>query len=59
MTSSQYEQDLHSSIASLSPPLSLKSGTLELLNRVFDPTTFEIIPTPEPTLFDIQPCSST
>ena len=59
MTSSQYDEELLSSIASPSPPLSLKSGTLALPNLVSDPTTSELIPTPEPELSDIQPCSAT
>ena len=57
MTSSTHQEFL-SSIASLSPPLSLKSGTLELPNNS-DLISLEIIPTPEQTLSDTQPSSST
>ena len=42
----------------MSPPLSLKAGTLELLYKS-DFIHLEIIPTPEPTLPDTQPLSST
>ena len=57
MTSSTHEK-LFSSIAFLSPPLSLSSGTLELPSNS-DLINLEIIPTPEPTLPTIQPSSST
>ena len=43
------DEELLSSIASLSPPLYLKSGNLVLLN-VSDPLPLDINPTPEPTL---------
>ena len=58
MTKSHCDEELISSIASLSSPLSFKFGTLELphtsilINR-------EIISTLEPTLPDIQSFSST
>ena len=56
MTPSTHEEELLSSIASLSPPFSLKSGTFELPHNsaLNNP---EIIPTSEPTL--TPPSSST
>ena len=58
MTFSLCEEELFSSIASLSPPLFLKSGTLELPHTSV-PLHLEIIPSSEPTLTDFQPSSST
>ena len=58
MTSPACEEDLLFSLASLSPPLSLKSGTLELL-RNSNLFILEIFLTPEPTLPDIQISSTT
>ena len=58
MTSSTQPEELLFSIFSLSPPLSLKSGTLELPNNS-NLNNLEIIPTPERTLSDFQPYSST
>ena len=49
MATSNPVQRLLSSIASLSPPLSLKSGTLDLPNDS-DSLRLEINPAPEPTL---------
>ena len=51
---SHCDEELLSSIASLSPPFPLKSGTLELPNTT-DPNNLEIIPTAEPTFSDIKP----
>ena len=42
----------------MSVPLSLKSGTPELPNNS-DINNLEVIPTPEPTLSETQPSSST
>ena len=50
MISSRYQEELLFSIASLSPPLLLKSGTIEIPNNFSDPTTSEIIPTTYPIL---------
>ena len=47
MATSNPEEELLSSIVSLSPPLSLKFGTLDLPN---DSLSLHINPTPEPTL---------
>ena len=58
MTSSTNKEEILSSIAPLSQPLSPKSDTLELPNNS-DLTVLGIIHTPEPTLSDIQPSSST
>ena len=69
MSSSVCDEEHLSSFASLPPPLSLKSGTLEL-PHYFDPINIEIISTPEPTIeikysfcktpiVNIQPTSST
>ena len=58
MTSSTHEEELLSTIASLSPLLSLKPGTLELPNNP-DLINLLIFPTSEPTLPDTQPSSST
>ena len=58
MNSSTYEEDLRSSIASVSPHFSPKSGTLELPKNS-ELINLEIIPTPEPTLPVTQPSSST
>ena len=66
MATSNPDDELLSSIASLSPPLSLKSGTLDLSN-VNDSLALDINPTPETTLNVIpsttqsttQPLSST
>ena len=52
MTTSNPDKEFLSSIASLSPPLCLKSGTLDLPN-VSDSLPLEINPTPEPTLHAI------
>ena len=48
MSTSNPDEELFSSIASLSPPLSLKSGTLYLPN-VSNSFPLDINPTPEPT----------
>ena len=48
MATSNPGEELLSNIASLSPPLSLKSGTLDLPN-VNDSLPLDINPTPEPT----------
>ena len=56
MTSSHCGEE--SSIASLSPPFSLKSGTLEFPNAS-DTIDLEIIPAPESTLPNIESSSST
>ena len=53
-----YKEELVSSIESMSPPLFLKSATLELPNNS-DLINLQIIPTPSKTLPDTQPCSST
>ena len=66
MATSNPDKELLSSIASLSPPLSLKYGTLDLPN-VSDPLPLDINPTPEPisnvitstTQSTTQPLSST
>ena len=58
MTSTAHEEELLSSIASLSPPLSFKSGTLDFPHNS-DFINLEIIPTPETTLPDTQHSSST
>ena len=49
MATSNHEWELISSIASLSPPLSLKSGALDR-PIVSDSLSLDINPTPEPTL---------
>ena len=41
-------------ISALSLPLSLTSVTHELPNNVYDPTTFEKVPNPDPTLPEIK-----
>ena len=58
MTSSHCDEELLSSIATMSPPLSSKSGSLKLPNTS-DSIIREIIPTLEPTSPDIQSFSST
>ena len=58
MISSTCGKELLSSIASLSPPFSLKSGTLEP-SHLSDPINPEISPTPELTIPEIQSSSST
>ena len=57
MTLSTHKEELLSSIASLSPPLSLQSGTLELPYNS-DLLNLDIFLTPEPILPDTQPSSS-
>ena len=57
MTLYTHKEELLSSIASLSPPLSLQSGTLELPNNS-DLLNLDIFLTPEPILPDTQPSSS-
>ena len=57
-TSSTHKEELLSSIASLSAPHSLKTGTLEFPNNS-NLNIREIFPTSEPTLSDTQPSSST
>ena len=49
MATSNYDEELLSSIASLSPPLSLKSRTLDIPN-VSDSLPLDANPTPETTL---------
>ena len=56
MTSPVCDEELLSSTASFSPPLSLKSGTLELPHN-FEPINLEVICTPEHTN-EIKPPSS-
>ena len=56
MATSNPDEELLSSIASLSHPLSLKSGTLDIPN-VCDPLPLESNPTPEPTL-NVIPCTT-
>ena len=56
MATSNPDEDLLSSIASLSPPLSLKFGNLGL-RRISDSLPLEINSTPEPTLNAI-PCTT-
>ena len=56
MATSNPDEDLLSSIASLSPPLSLKSGTLDLPN-ISDSLPLETNSTPEPTL-NVIPCTT-
>ena len=56
MPTSHTDEDLLPSIASLSPPLSLKSGTLEL-THMSDPLPLEINSTPEPIL-NVIPCTT-
>ena len=58
MTSPTCDEELLSSIASLSQPRSLKSGTLEHPHNSV-PKSLEIISTPEHTSIDIQTSSST
>ena len=50
MTNVNVEEELLSSIASLSPPLSLKSGTLDLPLVTDSSLPLDSNPTPEPTL---------
>ena len=57
MTTSRYDEELCSSIASLSPPVSPKSETLKR-PKVSDQLTLEVFPTPEPTIFEIQSSST-
>ena len=56
MATSNPDEEILSSIASFSPPLSLKAGTLELSNHS-DSLPLEINPTPEPTL-NVIPCTT-
>ena len=56
MATSNPDDELLSSIASLSPSVSLKSGTFDLPN-VSDSLPLEINPTPEPTL-NVIPCTT-
>ena len=58
MTSSTHGEERLSSIASLSSPLSLHPGTLDLPNNS-DLFNIEIITTSDPTPSDFQPSSST
>ena len=58
MTSSVCDEELLSSVATLSPPIRQKSGTLEL-PHTSDPINLKIIPTPKPTLLDVQSSSPT
>ena len=55
-TSRVCDEELFSSIASLSPPLSLKYGTRDLPHNS-DPINLDVICTPEPTI-EIKPSSS-
>ena len=57
MTASACKEELLSSIASLSPPLSFKSGTIELPHNP-DPINLETFHISEPTLLDVQASSS-
>ena len=50
MTNVNVEEELLSSIASLSPPLSLKSGTLDLPLVTDSSLPLDSNPTPDPTL---------
>ena len=56
MATSNPDEELLSSIASVSTPLSLKSGTLDL-PKISDSLPLEISPTPEPTL-NVIPCTT-
>ena len=56
MAISNPDEDLLSSIAYLSPPLSLKSGTLEL-PHMSNPLPLELNSTPETTL-NVIPCTT-
>ena len=58
MTSCTNKEEILCSIALSSKPVSPKSGTLELPNNS-DLINLEVIHTPEPTLSDIEPSSST
>ena len=58
MTSCTNKEEVLCSIGLSSKPLSPKSGTLELPNNS-DLIKLEIVHTPEPTLSDIEPSSST
>ena len=58
MTCAQYNEDVLSSIASLYPPLFLKSGTFELPTQVFENTPITSNHTAERTLPQIQSSSS-
>ena len=59
MTSHHYDEDLLSSIASLFHPPSLKPGTLKFPAQALAPILVTSNLTPEPTLYQIQLCSST
>ena len=56
MSSPVCDEELLSSIVPFSPALSLKSGTLDILHNS-DPTSIEVIATPEPT-FENKPSAS-
>ena len=58
MATSTPDEELLSSIASLSPPLPLKSGTLDIPNES-DSLPLDFNPTPEPTLKFIPPTTQT